>query len=547
MSIDLIRTIRNRAGHMTFGSVLYNWSLGTTVPDRLLVIPPDGWPGSAERGRWLTSGAFMIEGETLDAPIGGDGWNEDENVSPLWLHHMHGFEWLRDLRGLGGDTARLQARAMIGSWLQHYQGWHETSWQSDLIGLRLYNWIGLFPFYGQSADQGFQDQVMMSLTRQARHLSRALPGTIQGLPLLHAIRGLVYAGIALEGREVWLEQALDLFERETGRQILPDGGHVSRSPAQLADALRLYIDIRNALRAGQYPVPEQVEHTIDRMAQALRFFRGSDKKLALFNGAQEGDDYMLDCIMLQSNARGRALGSLPHLGYERMTLGRTVVTIDAGMPPPHDYDATAHAAPLAFEFAYGKEKIFTSCGTHPIDPDWQAMLRGTAAHNTLSIDYRNVCEIREDGHFGRRPRHVTMNREDADGAVLLDASHDGYVPLNGVTHRRRFFLGHQGHDFRGEESLTCSTGIVKPMEVMVRFHLHPRIQVSLIQGGKEALLRMPGGAGWRFVHGSGALTLENSIYLGEGCRPRKTKQLVITGIMDSDQARIKWALQREAA
>ncbi len=541
MTFEMIRTIRNRAGHMTFNSVLYNWSLGASIPDRLLVIPPDGWPGSAERGRWLTSGAFVIEGETLDS----HGW-DSEGVSSAWLRHMHGFEWLRDLRGLGGDQARLQARSMIASWLQRYHGWHEMSWRPDVLGQRLSNWIGLFPFYGQSADQEFQDQVMVSLARQARHLSRALPGTIAGLPLLHAIRGLAYAGIALEGREAWLEQALDLLERETERQVLPDGGHASRSPSQLADALRIYIDMRNALRAGQYPVPEQVEHTIDRMAQALRFFRGSDKKLALFNGCQEGDDYMLDCIMLQSNARGRALKHLPHTGYERLTLGRTVVTVDAGAPPPHDFDLHAHAAPLAFELSYGKEKIFTSCGTHPVDADWAAMLRGTAAHNTLSIDYRNVCEIRDDGHFGRKPRKVTAAREDGDGAVLLDVSHDGYMPLNGVTHRRRFYLSDQGHDFRGEDFLTCATGIVKPLEVMVRFHLHPRVQVSLIRDGQEALLRMPGGAGWRFVHGGGLLTLENSIYLGEGCRPRKTKQLVITGKMDSDQARIKWALQRES-
>ena len=43
----------------------------------------------------------------------------------------------------------------------------------------------------------------------------------------------------------------------------------------------------------------------------------------------------------------------------------------------------------------------------------------------------------------------------------------------------------------------------------------------------------------------GTLDLDNSIYLGEGVTPRKTKQLVIRGTMDSDHQQFKWALQRE--
>lgn len=540
--VKLIRHIRTRAGQMAFNSLLYNWSLGGSVPERFHVIPTDPWPGDADRGRWLCSGAFAIDGETLG--MGHDGWHP-RGVGPAWIRHMQGFEWLRDLRTLGGDMARSQAREMIASWCEHHENWHETSWRPDILGLRLGHWIMLYPFYGESADDAFQERLMESLIRQARHLARALPGGLDDIPMLHAIRGLAFCGLAFEGREAWLEQALDLLEQETAKQILPDGGHISRSPARLLEAARCFIDIRNGLRAGGYPVPEQVEHTIDRMAQALRFFRYSDRKFGLFNGAQKGSEALIEAVLTQANARGRVLCSLPQSGYERLTLGRTVLMIDAGNPPPYPYDAHAHAAPLSFEMCYGKERVFVACGSHPLDEDWRDVLRGTAAHNALSLDDRNVCEIREDGHFGRKPRKVMAERMETAGAILLDCSHDGYVPLNGITHRRRLYLSGQGHDLRGEESLTCSVGLNRPVEVAVRFHLHPRVQVSLIQDGKEALLRLSGGAGWRFVANAGALRLENSIYLGDGSRPRKTKQLVIVGRMDSDFAQIKWAMQRE--
>ncbi len=542
--LNLLRHIRSKASHLAFSNVIYNWSLGGSVPYGFITQLSDSWPGDADKGRWLCSGAFSVDGETLE--MHGGCW-EPAGISESWIAHMHGFDWLRDLKALGGDQARLQARNMLESWIKHYSLCQPAIWRPDYTGERLHNWIALYGFFGASADEDFQERFFVALIRQARHLSRSIQSSAPlGLPVFQAIRGLVYAGIALEGRESWLEQALDLLEDETEKQILSDGGHISRSPAQLRDALQIFIDIKTALLAGEYPVPAKLAHTIDRMAQALRFFRYADKRLAVFHGAQEGSPAFTDAVLTKSNARGKVLRSLPQTGFERMTMGRSMVMFDRGVPPASPYDKDAHASPLAFEFIYGKERVFVSCGAHPLDPAWQDSLRATAAHNALTLNHRNICEIRDGGHFGRKPRKITVMREDSKNAALTEASHNGYVSLNGITHRRRLFLGNGGHDFRGEENLTCSIGATKETDVVLRFHLHPRVLVSLIQDGQEALLRLPGGAGWRFFHNGGHIKLENSIYLGEGTRPRKTKQLVITGKMDSDYAQIKWALQRES-
>ena len=69
--------------------------------------------------------------------------------------------------------------------------------------------------------------------------------------------------------------------------------------------------------------------------------------------------------------------------------------------------------------------------------------------------------------------------------------------------------------------------------------------VSLIRDGQEALLRLPGGTGWRFTFSAGVMALENSIYLGQGTQPRKTKQLVIYAQTEQKEAEIKWALRKE--
>jgi uncharacterized heparinase superfamily protein len=545
--MQILQSLKRTARQMAYKSVVYNWSLnnfitGAGTPQRLLVKPVDPWPGNADAGKWLCNGAFMMDGEQLN--LRGECW-EPLGVDGAWLNHMHGFTWLRDLRTVGGDLARGQGRAMIESWIRHYKSWDQMAWRPALTGERIAMWISSYETFAASADDIFLEAFYDSLIRQARHLSRALPGEMAGIDLLKAIKGLLYAGLAFEGYEPWIEQSLSLLEKEINKQILGDGSHASRNAEQLLEALQIFLDIKNALRAGGYPLPEKVQHAIDRMGPALRFFRYGDKHFGLFNGSQEGNQELVDAVLGQAQARGRGLQSLPCGGYERVSLGRTLLMFDYGRSPAFPYEKEAHAAPLAFEFSYGKDRLFVNCGTHPTSEEWKDSLRATAAHSTLTIDHRNACEIRGDGHFARKVKNVSVLREDTKNACLVEASHDGYMQMAGITHRRRLYLTNQGHDLRGEDTLTCSVGINRPLDVAVRFHIHPRVLVSLIREGEEALLRMPCGTGWRFHISSGLMALEDSVYLGEGGRPRKTKQLVIYGRMSEDFAQIKWALQRE--
>ncbi|NCC21383.1 MAG: heparinase [Alphaproteobacteria bacterium] len=528
---------------MACSSLLYNWSLGGCVPDGLAVKPADPWPGDIERGRWLCSGAFRMDGEQLD--MHGDYW-EPFSVGSAWYDFLHGFEWLRDLKALGGDQGRKQARSMVENWMRRYPRWHEDSWSPGLTGKRIAMWTATYDFFGESADDTFQEDFLDSLIRQSRHLGRSISGMDGGLEIIQASKGLVYAGASLAGFEQWIEQGLAVLERQIERQILTDGCHASRSPAATVRALQLLVDVRFTLLAARVPVPEKLQHAIDRMSPAIRFFRYADKGLALFNGTNEGDRSLLDTVLVHANARGKALRTLPHAGFERVTQGRSVLICDCGGPPAPPFDQEAHPAPLAFEFVHGRDRIFVNCGTHPTNDDWQDVLRGTAAHTALGINYRNAFEIREDGHFGRKARTVSCERQESDDACLLDASHDGYASLNGIIHRRRMFLTDNGGRLAGEETLTCPIGLGRSAEVAVRFHLHPRVNASLTQDGREALILLPGGTGWRFIHNAGELALEDSVYLGSEGTPRRSRQLVIYGVMESDFAQIKWSLRKQS-
>lgn len=547
MQMAILRSVRKsvqRSLHtIACSKVVDKWKLAGTVPERLIMSPADPWKGSAEKARWLIhGGVFMLEGDRLE--LHSANWQPD-GVDDTWIKYIHGFEWLRDLKTLGGDKGRLAARAMLENWMCQHPHFDEVSWRPDILGLRLSNWLSSFPFFGESASETFQEQFYISLARQVRHLAKTVTTNLSGIPYLQAIKGLTFAGLAMEGREQLLEQALTLLHKEIGKQILSDGGHVSRSPQQLLEAIVILIDIRSALRQGGYPCPEKILHALDRAVPALRFFRHADRSFALFNGSQEGNEELVKQVLVQAVSRARTLNSLPHAGYERLAVGRGLIIMDTGKAPKWPDDTTSHAAPLAFEMSYGRERVIVNCGSHPTNPEWQDMLRFTAAHTALTIDDRNACEIHKDGSLARKPKKVTLNREEWIGAVLVDASHDGYVPLNGITHRRRLYYADQGHDLRGEDTLACTTGLTKPHNIAVRFHLHPKVSVSLVKEGQEAILALPSGIGWRFTASGAPLTIEESVYLGEGIRPRKTKQLLISSLMDADTLQIKWAIQRE--
>jgi len=541
---DTLSWLKQGARAVAFGNPLYNLTLGGRTVTELVTVPPDPWPGDADLGTAIMDGIFPFGGEVMqaDEPV----WVPPHGFGRVWLSVMNSFDWLRDLRAVGGDTPRRQARHLVSGWLDQHGGWNSISWAPDVLGARIANWIGQHDFYCQSADDGFRIRVFESLGRQTRHLARVTPGRLQGAALLTAIKGLAYGGLCLPGCEKHLAQAMRLLERELPIQILPDGGHVERNPERHMIVLRHLIDIRTALRAARHEVPEALQHAIDRMTPALRFFRHGDGGLGLFNGGQEADPSMTDTVLAQADARGRPLKSAPHCGFERMLAGRTLVLIDTGRAPAPGLDLDAHAGTLSFELSVGRERLIVNCGSHPSRVGrWRNALAATAAHSTIAVAETNSAEVLEQGGLGRRPGRITCERIDSDGGTLVEATHDGYVRAFGLVHRRRLYLMDNGEDLRGEDTLEGPAG----HPFVLRFHLHPAVDVSMPPNGGSALMKLPSGAGWRLRATGGTIDVAESIYLGggfgDGDEPRRSSQIVISGETETDHTVVKWALRRE--
>lgn len=511
-------------------SPLYGLTLMGQRATALKTTPRDPWPGEQKRGE-----VILREVDSL-----AEALQRRAEVEPPRQEWLHGFSWLRDLRAVGGDEARRQARELVAIWILEHERWSEIPWRPDIVGTRIAAWLGGFDFFAASADDFFRNELLTSLCRQARHLSRTVRQAPAGSGEVAALHGLIAAGTALPDGERRVAQSLRLLKRVIWDQILDDGGHVERSPRIHLEVLRRLIEMRTLLRATDHEVPPILEDAIERMAPMLRFFRHGDGGLALFNdtGAESGG--AIDLVLTQSDSRTRRGSSAPDSGFERLQAGRTVVIADVGAPPPPDLDKHAHAGTLAFEMSVGKERLIVNCGVHGSPTAaWRAVQRSTAAHSTLSVGDTSSSEILPEGGLGRRPASVACSRREEDGSVWIEASHDGYRPLFGVTHKRQLYLGGGGEDFRGADTVAGTAG----RKFVLRFHLHPRVKASLIQEGAAVLLGLPAGGGWRFRAVGGRLGLAESVWLGDGGEVKRSEQIVVEGETGPGETVVKWALQ----
>ncbi len=524
------------ARNFSFNNPFAELFLAYNIPESLDVVPPDPWPGKASLGRDIISGVFSFHGQTISK--NDLSWNPRE-ATPEWFAKFHSFEWLRDLRSVGGERARRMAREMLLSWADKHSKYDEASWRADILGTRIKSWIAFYDFFCSSADDDFKSIYFTSLMRQTSYLSKFINSqNLSGIPLMHALRGLAYAGIALEKGEDYLEQAFAGVLDQVREQIMPDGGHVSRNPQACFEFLHCLVDLRAALISAQIEIPEELQHAIDRIAPAVKLFRHGDGALMHLNGSQEMDSSLCDSILMHSGAYGGVVNSLPHSGYERLSQGRSILVMDTGASLVSKYSERAHAGALSFEYSFGRERVIVNCGTSAVKGKWRELLRSTPAHSTLSVDSSNSCQFGKDEGLVSNPPIVNYRRSDDNKSSVVEAAHSGYMTRFGLNHHRSIKMRNNGEVIRGEDQLSGRSGV----SFAIRFHLHPDIKASLVKSGDEVWLSSKSGANWSFKVKGGKVSLEESVYLNENSIPRRSQQIVFEDVSAGANTVIGWEM-----
>lgn len=365
----------------------------------------------------------------------------------LWLYNAHYFD---DLVADGATARSAWHRDLIAHWIAENPPGQGQGWEPYPTSLRIVNWVK-WTLAGNALD----DAARQSLAIQARWLRQRLEFHLLGNHLWADAKALVFAGAFFEGSEAdrWRDRGLVLLRRELTEQILPDGGHFERSPMYHAIVLEDLLDLVQlaAVHPGLFAEADSArwKTTAMRMLRWMRVMTHPDGGIALFNDAALGiapDLTALEaCAMTlglpPERAPLAAIEALPDSGYVRLQAGPAVLIADVGAIGPDYLPGHAHADTLSFELSLHGQRVLVNGGTSTYEPGPERLRqRGTAAHNTVTVDGQDSSEVWSSFRVARRARaHDVAWGMDATGTVWLAAAHDGYRRLPGhVTHRRRW-------------------------------------------------------------------------------------------------------------
>jgi uncharacterized heparinase superfamily protein len=508
--LRLWRTLRHLKPVQVYGRVWFR--LARPKPDLRpapAVRPTMGaWAEPARREASMVSPTqlrFLSEERDLDA----HGW-DDKEIAKLWRYNLHYFD---DLAAIDAASRAAWHRALIGRWMRECAPGRGTAWEPYPTSLRIVNWIKWIRA-GNEPLPGMLD----SLAAQTRFLVHRLEWHLLGNHLFVNAKALVIAGHFFDGPEAegWRERGWRILRAQIPEQILDDGGQFERSPMYHALAVEDMLDLLNALRAYSGVTAAEDERLVASRVGGMRaFLRGvchPDGEVAFFNDSAGGvaptkaelDGYAAR-LGLPACDTG-AIASAPvecflSSGFVRIRTGPIDAILDVGPVGPDYLPGHAHADTLSFELSVGGRRVLVNSGTSLYGSGAERLRqRGTAAHNTLTVDGLDSSEVWGGFRVARRAKARLHAIEGADGRqIKVRAEHDGY---------RR--LGHTGlhersWEFSSTGSITVTDRIRSAGEAESHWHFDPAFEVTIGSGARELIARGNGfvfrfraeGADWR--------------------------------------------------
>jgi uncharacterized heparinase superfamily protein len=521
------RAARRTRGHIA-GARRALWPFGRLRASRLLFAPHDLRTADPTTASDIYAGYFAFAGRTVNCH--GDSPFAVEPPTEAWAEALYGFVWLRHLRAADTAIARANARALVDEFITRRQDRDPVARRPAVIARRLMSFLSHSPLLLEGADHVFYERFIRHVAQTTERLQLALAGAVEGVARLQCLIAICFAAICLDGQERRLRRYETALSDELERQILPDGGHLSRNPRLIIELLLDLLPLRETFAARGLEPPRSIIMAIDRMMPHPRLFRHGDGALALFNGMSATPPDLMATLAAYDDARARPIEHAAYAGYDRLGAGTSTVVIDAGAAPRGANSVEAHAGCLSFELSSGSQRIVVNCGASRFgSPELRLAARATAAHSTVTLDDRSSCVfglVLGERRITAGPSDVRVARQEREDGIEWVGSHDGYRRPFGSVHTRRLLLDPGGIQLIGEDEFSQPAALAS-LPATARFHLHPNVKASLIREGEGALLALPSGEVWAFEASGLRVSLEESVFFAAADGRHRTVQLVV--------------------
>ncbi len=528
--------------------------IGAPNAHHLHIIPQDLRTADPSFASELYDGYFGLAG--MVALTGSESPFTVQPPSLPWQKELYSLSWLHHLEAARDEIARERARLLVADWIAHSRNAPRIAWDVDIVARRVISLLSHAGFLLEGAKPPYYESVMKALSSELHFLSvsYADPGTTA--PRLRALTALLLAGLCIAEQQTYVTKYLQTFCAELERQILADGGHVSRNPHTLVDLLLDFLPLKQCFLARGQETPEALNSAIRRMMGMIRFLRLGDGSLARFNGMGATRSDLTAAVLAHADDDDMPRFDAPDSGYCRLQRSGTIIIADTGLPPPFALSSEAHAGYLAFEMTSGIEPVIVNCGAlRDESSDWAVACRSTAGHSTLTISDMSSSKLvkRRIGYPARQayllsgPKSVRGEAKEDQGDLLLRAMHDGYKDRFGFFHQRRLRLVANGKVVEGVDQLACppqGRPLTKDSDSFaIRFHLHPRVSPRLDAEENSVSLTLPDAQLWKFRAAGARVEIEESIFLADPIIQKRSLQIVLRGKCASE-VQVVWSLRK---
>lgn len=417
----------------------------------------------------------------------------------VWELNRHQFlvDLAKAYRFTGAERYAAALRDLWYGWQRENPYPIGINWASSLeVALRALSWMWVaFLLEGTPASSpAFQQDLARETGRAAWHVARYLstyfsPNThLLGEAVALFLIGSRYPGLRDAAR--WRETGWRILLAESQRQVRPDGLYFEQSMYYHVYATDFLLHARIMAARSGAEIPAQLDETLRAMISAIaglsqagalpRF--GDDDGGRLFDGARNLPEHMLDplstgAVLFRDARLGSAAPQLTEetlwlCGPEAEAVFDALPRADRGLHPAAFRSAGIYAstgrhgaAPAQLFIDAGELGPFRAGHGHAdalsiqvacagrcwlIDPGTWAYvgsrgerdrMRGTPAHNTLTVDGLSQADPRGPFAWGALPRVEATRWISGERLDFFSGRHSGYERLDSPVSHRRSVVG----------------------------------------------------------------------------------------------------------
>lgn len=364
-------------------------------------------------------------------------WNYKE-FGKLWTYNLNYFDFL-----LQSDLKTETGHVLIKDFISKLNN-NSTAIEPYPIALRGINWI---KFFSKLKIQN--SEFNNSLFAQYQILFDNLEYHLLGNHLLEDGFSLLIGAFYFRD-EKFYKKAVAILKAELNEQILNDGGHFELSPMYHQIILDRLLDCINLVQKnkrfdGQELLLILLNEKVEKMLQWINCITFSNGQIPLLNDSVPGispstdqlNEYAIRLGIIDENTfREIRVNScnLSQSGYRRFNGINYECILDIGPIGPTYQPGHAHADTFNFVLNINNQSVIIDTGISTYESNQTRLEeRGTAAHNTVTIDNENSSGVWSSFRVANRAK-VNIIKENGKTVV---AEHNGYQH-RGTIHQREW-------------------------------------------------------------------------------------------------------------